>query len=585
MPKGQKQARNVTKPFRFTGEEKLRLLAWLDHCIQYEIEFNTSVASYMSSTAQRAPTQRQCLSKLSRLWRAYRLNGYTSVRSQGSASISLSDSERARVQQICDELKGSLTESRGSSPLSSLRSTPSVPDSYACLVQLERDSGQQFADGTSSSVTLDICNEQGVGAEKPQLLAREYVSRSIGVQSSDTFSVEAKKNAEFLAQKEERLVTQQHQIYHLKSELDTTRTQYDKLVRAIDGQGDSAYNAQVVARLRNDNSSLKRQLEDFRAAQSDKERLTKSESLGPTHSQIHVELGWLEDRLTKTCSKYGYSPSTAQPLSDESDHLRRLIERVSSKSIQDFNAYISSTRISEYQLARALSAAIVCELAFESPFPESLGSDSLLLHGYREQLFLQNGVSALKSLDLLAHKSIISDPYFLEKLIPEKSRDMALETFQLLSQWNPCENRTQTPDQPSRAPRNDLLQSVFTKALKLKARLLLSKSRYAFVFPAAGARFDSGTMQRHRFDQEDSGAPNGLDDPLTQQGGEAEVKFIKLCLFPALYAYPKTADEEALRSIKTDLEKHLVDYRKFDVNDIESMKGETILISKAVVQL
>lgn len=165
--------------------------------------------------------------------------------------------------------------------------------------------------------------------------------------------------------------------------------QYDKLVRAIDSQGDSAHNVQVIHSLRNANAALKRQLEDIRASRSNKEHFAEAEFLGPTNSKIRAELGWLEDRLTKTCSAFGYSSSVIQPLSEESVRLRWLIERVSGKSIQQFNTYISSTRISDHQLARALAAAIVCELAFESPFPDSLGSESLLLHGYREQVSLQ----------------------------------------------------------------------------------------------------------------------------------------------------------------------------------------------------
>ncbi|KAI0972611.1 hypothetical protein F4678DRAFT_428755 [Xylaria arbuscula] len=556
----------------------------------------------MRDATQRDPTQRQCRDKLDRLWNNWAIEGYTDIRLQGSASISIEDCKRERIRQICAELKASpfdnktpssLTQSQGSSPLSSARSSPSVPDLYTYLEWHEHDSKYLVPDETPPFAKLDACSELALSAENSQESTSNYVSRSIGVQSSDTFtdhlrtvallSEELDRNAELLRQKETRLTAQQHQIYHLKSDLDTTRTEYENLVRAIDRQGESVHNAQVVHSLRNANSALKRQLEDIRAAQINTERVAEPESLCPTNSEIRAELDWLEDRLAKTCSAFGYLSSVVQPLSDEPVRLRRLIERVSGKSIQQFNTYISSARISDYQLARALSAAMICELAFETSFPESLGSESLLLHGYREQISLQAGFSSLRSLDLLAHQSILSDPFFVERLVPEKSRDLALETFQLLTQWNPSENKSQHPSHAARIPKNELFQPVLTKALNLKARLLLSRSRYTFVFPAVGTEFDPTTMQRHRYDQRSSSVQTVPDDPLIQ--AEPKVKLVKLCLFPALYAYPMTADKEVLRSTKADLGGHLVDYHNFVVANGESITGEAVMVSKGVVQM
>ena len=73
----------------------------------------------------------------------------------------------------------------------------------------------------------------------------------------------------------------------------------------------------------------------------------------------------------------------------------------------------------------------------------------------------------------------------------------------------------------------------------------------------------------------------GLDEPPIQSVTEA--KPVKLCLFPALYAY--LTNEETPRSTKIDLEKHLVNYRNIAVDAGESITGEAVMISKAVVQL
>ncbi|KAI0903844.1 hypothetical protein F4823DRAFT_250452 [Ustulina deusta] len=597
MPSRKKRSCNRTRATRWSAEEEEHLLAWLDHCIRYDIDFDTTVASRMRIVTQRAPTQRQCTWKVIWFRKTYCPNTSPQIIwLKGSSILELEEESRQRIRQLCHELEPP-EQSRESSVLSSLGSTPSYPGSDFCVEGDEKDADRSSSDEEPSSAKPEEGSKLAPGTENSQSSARIYPFRSIGVQTSDMFPDslcpdsslpgEIDRNARLMAAKEARLTAQQHRICHLENELSIIRKGNDRLLRDVDASNNSAHNLEVLHKLRNDNSALKRQLQDIRASQSN-ELLVKSDSLGPTISWIRDELDWLEDRLAKTCSALGCSSSTTQPLSEESVQLRRLITRVSGMPIDRFNTYILSTNISDYQLARSLTAALICELSFESSFPDSLGSESLILRGYREQILIKGDYSALESLDLLAHNSLFSDRYFLDEMIPAKSRDLANEIYQLLVEWNYHQGQTQHLGLAASVPKNEFFQPIFARVLAMKAKLVLSKSHYALVFPATGAEFNPETMRRHtwRYDGYnplDSRAQPDLDESSIQLKEEAER--IKLCLFPALYAYQKPPDEGSLPSLKIDTKRHVVNYRNFFVTDGESTMGEPTIISKAIVQL
>ncbi len=173
-------------------------------------------------------------------------------------------------------------------------------------------------------------------------------------------------------------------------------------------------------------------------------------------------------------------------------------------------------------------------------------------------------------------------------MIPAKSRDLANEIYHLLVEWNYHQGQTQHLGLAASVPKNEFFQPIFARVLAMKAKLLLSKSHYALVFPATGAEFNPETMRRHtwRYDGYNplgSRAQPDLDESSVQLKEEAER--IKLCLFPALYAYQKPPDEGSLPSLKIDAKRHVVNYRNFFVTDGESTMGEPTIISKAIVQL
>lgn len=175
----------------------------------------------------------------------------------------------------------------------------------------------------------------------------------------------------------------------MENDLSATRKEYDKLLRRLDDRNDLLHNPKTLYGLEKDNSALKKLLEDIRAAKSNELHI-QANTLGPTTSAIGDDLDCLQDRIGKFCSIFRCPPSsTAKPLSETSVRLRELVARVSGMSIQQFNVHVISTGISGAQLFRSLVGALVCELAFELSFPDSLDVESLLLHVYREQVLIQ----------------------------------------------------------------------------------------------------------------------------------------------------------------------------------------------------
>ncbi|KAI1775050.1 hypothetical protein F4818DRAFT_451978 [Hypoxylon cercidicola] len=515
MAKRTKKTGSANEARKWSTEEELHLLAWLDHCIKNEENFDATVVTHMKTKTQRALTEKQCKDKVNRIWQCYGSYG-SKVWLEGSSSLEcLLEEEKQRIRQLCYELDAS----------------------------------------------------------------------SLGVQHDDKLpEEEIEKQTRLIAEKEARIKEQQYQIFNLENDLSATRSYYEKLLRRLENRSDPIHNPEFLYKLQNDNTAIRRKLEHARESQSNELRI-KEDTLGPATSEICRDLYRLEDRVATACSAFGCSTSTIEPLPETPVRLRELIARVSGMSIQQFNAHMVSTGISGRNLFRSLAAALLCELGFEPSFPEPLDVGSLLLHEYREQVLIQGDRSALECLDFLAHKSLFSNPYFVSNVIPEKACGLASEVIQLLAEWNSHGTQDQSLDLGSDAPKEELFQSIFTKALALKVQLLLSKSRYTLVFPAPGTSFDPVTMRRHTDEHSPRRSSLQLDldeSPVQPKKGD---ELVKLCLFPALYAYPKQPDKESIPPQEVDSEKHVVNYRNFFVNEDGLMTGEPVVVSKAVVLL
>ncbi|KAI1759649.1 hypothetical protein GGR53DRAFT_130665 [Hypoxylon sp. FL1150] len=621
-------------------EEEVHLLAWLDHCIKYlgKERFNTTAAAYMSTTTQRILTPEQCKRKVAWLWNTYgrEESKISQIWSEGSSCFNLLETERLQIQQICDGLEGSSfrarlrsssrrpeyelshrsRESCETSPLTSLGSAASTLRKSGVQPRSKgrnkyRDNGAIFpglkrrrSPSKPPDLTLEVPNTDASSIESEEEDSKTTLNskrsnfspcgisqRSVGVQHDDELLLshdlappvaEVEKQTRLVAEKEARIKEQQYEIFRLENSLSATRSHYENLLRRLENPNDSLHNPESLYKLQNGNSVLNKLLTNIQKSQPNALHV-RADALGPTASAIRDDLYWLEGDIAIASTTLGCSTSTIEPLSETPIRLRELIARVSGMSVQQFNTHMVATNISGRNLFRSLAAALVCELAFEPPFPEPLDVGSLLLHEYREQVLMKGDQSTLESLDILAHRSLFSNPYFVSRVIPEKARDLATEVYQLLAQWNCHGTKSQSLDLGLEGPKEDLFQPVFTKALTTKVQLLLSKSYYTFVFPAPGTTFDPITMRRHTPSHDDYAPWSQSYPDESSVRPKEEEESVKLCLLPALYAYRKQADEELPHSQKTDIKRHVMNYRNFFVNDDGLTAGEPVIISKAMV--
>jgi len=171
----------------------------------------------------------------------------------------------------------------------------------------------------------------------------------------------------------------------------------------------------------------------------------------------------------------------------------------------------------------------------------------------------------LSELDLLACHSILSTPndqdnsnsYFHSKILVKTASDLSLSLANALqgvlspsddtmlgADLEPDPFCPQTPATPTQEDRNQteprsLVAMAFEehilRALKLKANLLLARSKYKLVFPHPGHRFDATTMVR---DGESQRTGSRFAQLNGKRNGEQELQGrlkVKLCLFPGLY--------------------------------------------------
>ncbi|OTA99474.1 hypothetical protein M426DRAFT_256386 [Hypoxylon sp. CI-4A] len=635
MGKRIKKTYGANRPKRWSTEEEHHLLAWLDHCIRHAVRFDNTIATHIRAITKQKVTAKQCKDKVNSLWSKYGREGSepSDIWLEGSSSLSgLEDEEKQQILELRYRLESSSLRTRlrsssvkpsdpepkrykqescQSSPLSSLRSTPSVsadsiPDSDSDQYRISNNLFEHnLKRHVSSSLPLEAPDKaasatglKGEGnrpAPTNGIVNGSYYTptyRSTGVQHDELIdshlpavsAEDIEKQIKLMSEKEAKIKAQQHQIFNLEGDLTAAQKDHNKLLRQIEIQGHSANNAGLIYNLQKTNSILKEKLLDKEASESGGRHIQEN-SLGPTASAIRQELDSIEDRIAKSCLAFGCSSSsTAKPLSESSTQLQKITARLSGMSIQKFNEHLISAKVSESQLLRSLVAALVCELAFVSSFPDLLDTGPLLLQGYREQILMHGDRSTLESIDFLAHNSLFSSEYFMSRLVPEKASEMALEVSQLLAGWDYHISEDQFFGPASEVSQEDLFQPVFSMALSLKLQLLLSKTYYTLVFPSPGTVYDPEIMVEHGWRSKGYATQRrGQLADEDEASARPDRTGIKICLFPALYAYHKHRNEG--NSYSREVEEHVVSYRNFLGHDDDRTTGEYTVISKAVVQI
>ncbi|TGO22613.1 hypothetical protein BPAE_0161g00180 [Botrytis paeoniae] len=149
---------------------------------------------------------------------------------------------------------------------------------------------------------------------------------------------------------------------------------------------------------------------------------------------------------------------------------------------------------------KTLVLAALRDWVFDSNFPNFAPSDSRLLSNYRDVIFGIDGTERLSCLDIAAHRSIIGDKGFKEKLIPTRATQLAARLSRAIaplfatSPHNLDDAVFHTWDEPLKVWKNRRahLEEILQTALTLKAESVVTKCRYEFAIYAPGTTFTDG---------------------------------------------------------------------------------------------
>ncbi|KAI8948410.1 hypothetical protein F4801DRAFT_556841 [Xylaria longipes] len=654
----------ITREQKFFPDDIAQLLAWLDHCIENGVDFESSVVNHLKKTRNYLYTIQQIKAKLRSLWgkKGYYRPGCSSadIFREGTVCLELLDNAmRTRVNLIKATLDPeSETESSGhldgagrraSSPLSSVGTTPPIPSPLRELavpaeyrrqdssredteqpqppLSDEEDSKeskrrvlgamspnkaghQPGRDGSTSSSYADIRDETynvpaGVTVEGTAVLRNGRFDKN---QVLEILQIEVTEKDMKIAQQRAALMSRDNRIFQLESQLSSILKEFEEMKKCLRLPKISDP-ASHIKQLQYSVSCLKQQLSGISAFQNDSRDLVTS-SLGPVFSDIRKEMDALEGDILDVCASlpnmdHLYAKNWWE-ITQQDPGLELLCRRSMGSSAFNLCRSMSKDSTGQLHLLRSLVAASVSMLAFESPFLEFLSGESVLLDKYRDCLLLRDGPHGLKTVDVLAHKALVSEPYFESAIIQTKSKESAVRLAKMIgllltADHNPCgETIMENGSSDSSAgaeysvfsAATDLFQDVFASALRLRARLLITGKRYQAIFARPGQEFDASTMNKdgwnyngynpRRKSRTKVNAKHSNSSNTTRSDDGVQGEIVKMCLFPAIYEYSAKPTHDL--GLMLEAKSLVVDYNNFTTPDELSLEDlSTAVVSKAVV--
>ncbi|EGU72984.1 hypothetical protein FOXB_16506 [Fusarium oxysporum f. sp. conglutinans Fo5176] len=347
------------------------------------------------------------------------------------------------------------------------------------------------------------------------------------------------------------------------------------------------------ARLRQVISSLKDKLERERLLTKNYEEL-EADRLGFINTSLPIQYDNLHSNIRDTSSAICHlsrDDTLPEQRAGFSHLANNWAKRIGGCDLGSLLCHCEAAQIPKKVILVSLMAAGIFELALEKVFPEFLAADSPLLDQYTKHIETQSkhsilvtlnlsccpdteltrpgGCKALRRLDVISIKALLSDKDVKKAIITEKSNWLCSLMLQNLSCFLPLQSRDiaqRSPHDEREAETIGGMRSTLYHALTVKIELMLSVKRFRYLFFRPGTLFDAERMEVVKSQAGDSAL-------LSQE--------VKICLLPAFFTILEAGNESGVgeeSSFRANYSKALAEVID---EDIESL----VLVEKAIVFL
>ncbi|KAK8004943.1 hypothetical protein PG990_010980 [Apiospora arundinis] len=577
--KGTKKGRqNYDRITWDTFKDEIPLLAWLDYCIQYGVDFDSTIVDHLRTYANKEVNLKKVNDKLKRLWDNC---GYCDKfddfkNRQGSPAIGITSIERKAVEKFKESLpppparpdtvyllqgitpglrtrSRTLSAQRQASEDSSLSDLSSITDPDDCSDANARDEivdcSEQMPKAKKRRIEVSLSIPVSLPAgevpdayskEVPQprivrnrpdgksIVSRETQTTPIrhGVEDDTSYS---RLQSGFI-HGERRINQMRSEVVTLAGRLHEARQERDELLhcaRAAEGAEDKTG---MLVSLQHENVVLKKQLLAFQEARENKARW-RTGSLGPSDHEIGAELGVIESSIADACASLQWDGLLLdQPKGEPRAADMMLSQWANTLSGSDFSCFMAScggsSRVKTVDALGSLVAAALWSLVWQHPLDEIVNAESPILDYYKKQLLVRDGPEALHHIELLAYKALISHPHFDGHLVAGRSQVLSeyiCHVLEPLFSGEPAPGRAGGSEaavvSPDATPAA-LFEDAVQRALHLAAKLYLTDRWCLWHFAQPGCRFDALTMVVAG----QAAVHSSTEEPMVQ-----------LCIFPALY--------------------------------------------------
>ncbi|KAH7310910.1 hypothetical protein B0I35DRAFT_439872 [Stachybotrys elegans] len=584
--RGKKRAgKPVAQPHRqvWTDNDRLNLLAYLNWCVQHNVEFNETVIRHLSEVLKKNFTSRQVRDKLHREWTKYgTCDKFEDLFALGTAglnpmededqeisrimkglhsprlpyrlrSASLAFTTRSRSRSIAPEVKTEPSARQRSSSIPNYRSRR-AKEKKRQLISSPRMDDQPVETSltnhaaVSEDEDVDMQSENAVNEDDSELssviLSDEFdldppIWPNITEESGESTSSSTETNQvsgglKRLQALEKDLLTHQGYVFTLKNKMSEMQREIDEMRHRDRVARPDQYELQEENWILTQKVRAKdRLLQQFRGREMSMPGLYEA--------NITTECGVLYHEIGDAC-KYICDIDPNEDFAEVQDHFHQSAQtwslKVSGWDMERLLHHCHSEDIPKDKLLSSLVAAAVFDLIFQPILPEILALECPLLGEYRKFIYTKDGHKALQELDIICLRSLTSKDVFLGEVIPQKTKlllEFIWDTLRFLLPPDNLQRAKPSAAYDETTPESTGLGNALSLAMELKSQLMCSTRRYKFIFIKPGERFNPSYM--HQDDGNFSVSLSGKHHSSADRFGEsAEVNF---CLFPALYSAPR----------------------------------------------